>query len=199
MAEDNIEIEIKIKLDDTQALQKKAIELGAEKIKEGSEFDILFTNGSGEFSTGSDGGKHLRLRKSTDGNFLTCKENIKGEKTSEYLAERTEIETEVSDYENTKTILEMIGFSPINAKEKKYVKYKFQDLVLEFHTMPFLGEYLEIEGTKEQLEAVLPQLGLDLTQGIDKGYFPLFKEFVKKHNLPEDTTFTFVDEKKMGS
>jgi adenylate cyclase class 2 len=185
------EIEIKIKLDNPQALIDKVVSLGAEKIIEGSDYDILFTNSAGEFSAGNDGGKHLRLRKSTSGNYLTYKENIPGEKTSAYLLERTEIETKVENYEITKIILEKIGFTEINAKEKKYSKYKFNDVVVEFHKMPFLGDFLEIEATKKVLEDVLPLLGLSLEQGIDRGYFPLFEDYKKDKGLSANTPFTF--------
>lgn len=191
----NRELEIKIKLDDRQALIKKAEGLGARKLDEGIEFDIMYNDAAGSCDFDNPKGKHLRLRKAPYGNLLTYKE--KGPR-HEHLLDRTEIQTPVSDYEAMDQILQKLGFYHFRVKEKHTAKYQLDGFVLEFHKLPFLGDFLEIEAGEQELTDILSKLGLNIKQGINKGYSILFRDFCRVKGLPEDIPQTFDEAKKHG-
>ena len=189
------EIEIKIKIDDRAGLIKRIEMLGGKKIlgDEGLVSDIMYNNLSGDFDVGNKKGRHLRLRKAPFGNRLTYKEKLDGKKHA-YLLKRTEIETAVEDVEKTDLILIKLGFVHYLVREKLILDYSLDGFRLEFHTLPFLGEFLEIEAEEKELTRILQKLGLEITQGINKGYHQLFSEYCKKHGWQPETPLTFEQE-----
>jgi len=188
---DNREIEIKIKLNNREALIKKVEALGARIVHEKTlSHDVMYDDGQGFF----DKGRVLRLRTYGNGkNLLTYKEPNKT--GNEHLLERTEIQTWVSDAPTTDQILQKLGFSPYRIKEKNAVHYDLDGFELEFHTLPFLGEFLEIEAEEERLKQILPRLGFSLQDGINRDYTDLFQDFCKANNLPINTPQTFDQER----
>lgn len=191
------EIEIKIKLDDSQALMKKAENLGAVKVSEGLEHDVMFSNNTDEFKSDEQtvAKKVLRLRKSPNGNYLTLK--MKPESEHKYLLVREEIETKVDDFDKADLIIQKLGFEPFRIKEKITVKYNLDGFVLEFHKLPFLGNFLEIEAEEEKLKFFLPKIGLSLQQGITSPYTHLFYDYCQEHGLSIETPQTFEEEKRL--
>ncbi|MBI2607960.1 MAG: class IV adenylate cyclase [Candidatus Doudnabacteria bacterium] len=192
------EIEVKIKLDNPEALMKKVAALGGIKIseQEGLESDIMYNNQAGDFDFDNPTGKHLRLRKAPYGNVFTYKE--KGEE-HQNLLQRFEIQTKIENFEVMDEILRKIGFYHFRIKEKFVTKFELEGLVLEFHKLPFLGDFLEIEAAENTLDVFLPKLGLSLTKGINKGYSTLFLEYCKQHKIQDDIPMTFEEEKKYAS
>lgn len=192
------EIEIKIKIDDREVLIKKVESLGGQKIieDEGVAVDIMYDDKEHHFVAGNEKGKHLRLRQAPYGNRLTYKEKL-SDTDHEHLLQRKEIEVSVSDFEKTDLILKSLGFFQVAIKEKYVIDYKLDGFVLEFHRLPFLGDFLEIEGEEKELENIITKLGLYMNQGINKGYFKIFSEYCEKNNLPKDTPCTFEKEKEI--
>lgn len=192
------EIEIKIKLEDRDALIKKVESLGGQKIikDEGMAYDVMYDDNEHNYATGNKTGKLLRLRKAPYGNRLTYKEKL-SETDHEHLLQRTEIEVSVSDFEKMDLILKNLGFTPVAIKEKYNMHYRLDGFVLEFHRLPFLGDFLEIEGEEIELQKILPKLGLTMDQGINKGYYKLFAEYCAENNLPNKTPCTFEEEQKV--
>jgi predicted adenylyl cyclase CyaB len=195
---DTREIEIKIKLDDAAALIKKVEGLGAKQVSEHNEYDVMYDDNSGNFKTGYPEKKQLRLRRTEKGNLLTYKEPIDVE--HKYLLQRIEIQTHVEDFEIMDAILKKIGFNPYKVKEKVAVHYDLDGVILQFHKLPFLGDFLEIEAEEKELREFLPKIGLSFEQGINKSYNALFKDYCKEKNWPLDTPLTFEEERnKIGS
>jgi predicted adenylyl cyclase CyaB len=192
------EIEIKIQIENRDALIQKVESLGGQKIvqDEGIVFDIMYDDKDNNFILGNKIGKHLRLRKAPYGNRLTYKEML-SEKMHTNLLERTEIEVSVSDFEKTDLILKNLGFVQVATKEKYVLDYKLDGFVLEFHRLPFLGDFLEIEASENDLEQIVPKLGFQMSQGINQGYSMIFSEYCRKNNLSQDTPLTFETEKKI--
>jgi predicted adenylyl cyclase CyaB len=194
---DHKEIEIKIKLDDPTGLMRKVEKLGGKKVGEHTEYDVMYDNASGNFNTGYPESKQLRLRKTEKGNLLTYKEKFQ-EEDHDHILQRTEIQTKVENFETMDTILKRMGFQPYKVKEKKAVHYGLDGFILEFHKLPFLGDFLEIEASEKQLEKFLPKLDLSVEQGINKSYNSLFDDYCKQHGLPPGSQLTFEEEKKRG-
>lgn len=184
------EIEIKIKLDDKQSVLDKVKELGGEFVESGMFKDIYFDDGKGFYENG----KVLRLRQSENGAMITYKEPPNEPGVN--ILNRLELQTDVSDYKTTKEIFEKLGFVPYVKKDKKYENYKVGKVIVEFHELPFLGEYLEIEGTEDQIKEIIPKIGLSIEQGIGKGYNTLFDEYKITNGLPDDVQDTYEDAAK---
>lgn len=187
------EIEIKIKLDDRDALIKKVEDLGGKLIDQGTQYDVIYDDGKGFY----DAPKVLRLRKLNNLNILTYKEKLPHSIDSNLL-QRVEIQTEVKDYEQTDQIIKRLGFFPHRVKEKSFFDYLLDELKIEFHTVAFLGDFLEIETENiGKLNVLLKKLGLEMTMGINRDYGTLFAEYCQKNNLPLDTPCTFEKEAEL--
>jgi predicted adenylyl cyclase CyaB len=182
------EIEIKIKLDVSDSLIKKVEDMGGVKTYESLEHDVYYDNDSGFYESG----QVFRLRTEAAGNLLTYKGPLKDDPN---LLQREEIQTYVTDEKAIKLIIERLGFRPKYVKEKKVTYYKLLGFQLEFHTVPFLGDFLEIENEEDKLREFLPTLGLSLRQGIPKGYHSLFEEYKREKGLP-NLELTFDEEKR---
>ncbi len=193
MNKNNQEIEIKIKITDSEALFRKALSLGGQELKdkEGLETDVMYDDGNGFF----DSHKVLRIRTAPFGNLLTYKEKNQVSDNDNFLV-RTEIETFIDDPKAMDLIIQKLGFVPHVTKQKYVRKIKIDDLILEFHKLPFIENFIEIEGEKNQIISLLKKLGLDESQGIGRDYSTLFFEFCDLNNLAFTTPQTFEQEKK---
>ncbi len=185
------EIEIKIKLDDSAALMKKVESLGGKKIYEGLEHDVMYDDGKGFF----DDERVLRLRKTPNGNLLTYKEKELGDESANLL-KRTEIQTEVKDYEATDALIRKLGFVLYRIKEKLEIQYDLDGYVLQFQKLPFLGNFVEIEAEEEDLPKILSKIGFSMKDGINKNYSKLFFDFCDQNDMNHDIPQTFEEEKK---
>jgi predicted adenylyl cyclase CyaB len=193
MNKNNQEIEIKIKVADPEALFAKALSLGGveQKEKEGLERDVMYDDGKGFY----DFPKVLRLRTTAHGNLITYKEKNADSDTSTYLV-RTEIESHIDDAAAIDQIVRKLGFFPYRIKEKYRKEILLGDLVIEFHKMPFIGDYIEIEGEREDIKKILSNLDLHESDGINKDYSGLFYDFCEAHDLSKEIPMTFEEEKK---
>jgi len=155
------EVEVKILDVDSEELQKKLVELGAEKTFEGivrAEFYDF------EGKTLKADGRRLRLRTLGDKPVLTYKKNIKEEKAKV----REEYEVEVSNLEDMKKILVGVGMNVIRETEKTRISYKLDDVIFEIDTyhgrLENIPTFLEIEN--EHIERIHELAGkLGFTEG----------------------------------
>ncbi|MBI3952730.1 MAG: class IV adenylate cyclase [Candidatus Doudnabacteria bacterium] len=188
------EIEIKLKIEDSEALRKKAESLGGKFLpeKSGFEHDVMFEKEGGNFFHDY---KVLRLRKTTHENLLTYKERL-DEPEDSNLLRRLELQTTFRDFETMQKILEKLGYHPYVIKEKEANVYELDGLHVEFHKMPFLGDFVEIEGDEPKLKQIVEKLGLDFKQGINNDYTHLFFNFCDEHGIDRSTSQTFDEERK---
>lgn len=196
MTDDNQEIEIKIKLKDAGALRRKVMDMGATIVHPRTfERDVMYDDGKGFFEAP----KVLRLRQFEDGRaLLTYKEPLPGEK-HQHLLERTEIQVWVTDAQEMDKIIQKLGFFPYRIKEKYAEHVKLKGFELEFHTLPFIGDFLEIEAAEEKLEEFLPTLGFSLGDGINNDYTGLYETYCETVGIPMGVPQSFEEEKKYRS
>lgn len=187
------EIEIKIKLDDAEALIKKVEGLGGKKLKEEFQHDVMFDNGKGFF----DGENCLRLRFIPDDSWYLTLKNKPSDHG--YLLTRKELETKIEDGEIMDLILRDLGFFPHRIKEKNATYYDLDGVHVRFDRMPFLGDFIEIEAAEDEIKKIVERLGLSLDQGINTDYTSLFHKFLKERNCPLETPQTFEEEKKWAN
>jgi adenylate cyclase class 2 len=136
------EIEVKILGIDKEEIEKKLVGLGARKIFDGKIDALHF-----DFKDNSlrKKGDPLRLRKFGSKNFLTFKKKISKEKAK--IKEETEIE--VSDFEDTKKILGILGLNVCRRVKKHRISYGLEGTRFELDTYEaeynFVPSFLEIE------------------------------------------------------
>lgn len=169
-----IETEIKFKLGAPAKIRGKLKEIGAKRVGKNLEQGIIFDDAKNSLRK-----KRilLRLRKGKY-NLLTLKMPVKN--AGRKFKERKEIEVKVSDFSEAKKILEGIGFKVDHAYEKIRESFIFHKTRIELDKLPFLGYYLEIEGTQKGIQDTAKKLGLNLRDGITKNYLQIAREFFAK-------------------
>lgn len=165
-----MEVEVRVKVDNLEEIKNKLIALGAEFYKEKIQVDSFFKRKGEELAPAGPGNVLLRVRES-DKNKLTFKALT--EQTGVWI----EHETEISNPEETKLMLEKIGFSKVTTMTKKRISGKLDEFELCLDDIKELGTYLEIaldssdgEAAKKKLIELLNKLGFDESQIIHKGY-----------------------------
>ena len=175
MNENNRELEVKFAVESVDDIISRIMALGA-----GCEQPVQFERNlrwDDPEGTLTKSHRVLRLRKNGGTSVVTYKAENKNDKN---LADREEIETLVSDYENTKLILERLGYEIFFIYEKYRSIYRLSDTeVFADHTP--IGDFIEIEGPDDEAirkSAVL--LGLDWEQRISESYSVLFQDWKKR-------------------
>ena len=167
------EIEVKIHHASLDDLRQRLEKAGAEQVKERVyEWNMRYNKASGAFA---EEGYVLRLRRDTD-----VRLTYKGPSTTERgIVDREELEVEVSDYETMHTMLLKLGFVEHMIYEKYRTTYELNQTEIVLDEMPF-GNFIEVEGDYEDIEAVLSQIGLQDAKRHEHSYSSLF-DFVKHH------------------
>lgn len=153
------EIEIKFKIDDNIVSKLKTLKL--EPYEEIDEY----------FFTKENVGKNifLRFRKKKGKIFLELKVITLGGKEAKDVYEADEIETEMTkkQYENIKKIFNVIF--PIKIQVRKIrSKGELNDCELYYDKVDGLGDYLEVEGPKNNIMEICKKFNIDIEKNKDK-------------------------------
>ena len=178
------EIEAKFFVTDLPSLRAKLLALGArvkqERIYEQNlRFDTAHMDLSAEK-------KVLRLRQDEKARLTF--------KSPGYLRDsvlvRPEFEVEVSDFAQTRQILEGLGFQVYSLYEKYRETLHLDDVDVMLDEMPY-GNFVELEGPSTQLvKALARKLGLIFEKRIVLSYMVLFDHFKTTKDLDvRDLTF----------
>jgi adenylate cyclase class 2 len=129
----------------------------------------------------------LRLRKS-DKVTITFKKPI--ERSQFKVME--EYEVRVSDFDEMHKILNMLGFKKVFRYQKRREIYRFGHTKVLLDSTP-IGDFVEIEGEKDDIRKTCSLLGLDFKKGTSKNYRTLYREYCKEKGIaPSD--MVFIDE-----
>lgn len=138
-----IEIEVKILEIDRESVEKKLIALGARKTFDDKIHAIYYDLRDNSLK---ETGKTLRLRKEGERTILALKLHIE----NALAKERTEHEVEVCRFEEMKTVIEGLGYTPWLEMQKQRTSYEIQGTHVEldryYGQHDFIPEFLEIEG-----------------------------------------------------
>ena len=164
------EYEITVLDIDVEKIEEKLLQIGA--IKEGAFFQKRkLYNFHEEYR-----GRFIRLR--TNGIKTTL--TIKDKSAKKEIGSVKELEIEVSDFEKTDKIMNMLGYEYSTYQENKRIIYKLGDIEFDIDTWPMIPTYLEIEGkSKEQVEGMIEKLEIDKNKlSLDK-----VSEIYKRYGL----------------
>lgn len=171
-----VEIEIKFRIGDFDALRQKLRSSGARC--EGTELEVntFLDRRSGELLKSGAG---LRVRKATD--LDTGEERVvithKGRRIAGPAKIRPETEITVDGYASALALLENLGFDVILTFEKKRETWELGDCEVVLDELPKLGRFAEIEGPDiDAVMRVREQLGLSATEVEERGYAVLVRE-----------------------
>jgi adenylate cyclase class 2 len=180
---DNLEIEVKFFLEDIETIRERLIQSGADSNGRNFERNICFDNeDDGLFLSDS----LLRLRKD-DRATLTYKATPDaGDPEFKVLKE---LEVEVSDFEMMLNILCALGFHQSQSYEKYRETFTIGDAKLCLDQMPF-GNFLEIEGGKDEIRNLAQQIGMQWSRRIIGNYRFLF-DIIKQRLLLSFSDITF--------
>jgi adenylate cyclase class 2 len=179
----NLEIEVKFYIPARASIRQRIIDLDAHSRGRFFETNLRFEDRQNSLI------KHkslLRLRKDKK-TTLTYKSSPP-ETSAEYKI-FNELEVEVSDFATMLQILEALGFHVAQKYEKWRETFTLDNTHFCVDVMPF-GDFLEIEGQKNEIKHFAGQLGLNWDHRILMNYLEIF-ELLKNHfNLPfNDLTF----------
>lgn len=188
------EFEIKFLEINMPELEKKLLQIGAERVDEYNYFVVLFDYPDWRLDKDN---SWLKLRTDGKETTLSYKQRI-GVKTDDNLKDdgMTEIEITVSDYEKTYELLKSLGFVIKREMEKRRVRYKKDNVVFDIDFWPKIPPFVEVEAdSMENAKNAAILAGFDPEDGLicsasavyakyginpDEYSSMTFKEFVKK-------------------
>ncbi len=163
------EIEIKFRIDDLDALVSRLRRLGLQQITPRThEMNVLFDLPGQPLRNR---GELLRLRKYGDLWVLTHKAKSKQQNGPHKV--RVETETRVENGEKMETILRALQFEPTFRYEKFRAEWSGSEGHVVIDETP-IGNFAEIEGPAEWIDAVARDLGIKPEDYITETYAGLF-------------------------
>ncbi|MCX6713068.1 MAG: class IV adenylate cyclase [Candidatus Vogelbacteria bacterium] len=172
-ANNNIEIEIKFALADWSKIETAVQTAGGELLHHNSfQRAVRFDTPSQSLR---ERGIFLRVR-SGEKQIMTVKRKLVG--ADENYKEREELEIEISDTMLAEKMLETLGYTQKWVMEKYRTEYALDGAVVALDRLPF-GNFMEIEGGKEEIEKVIIRLGLEKEERLTVTYWHLFDDYKK--------------------
>ena len=181
----HLEVEVKFMLRDLAPIRRRLVDMGAEIIAPRVfERNVRFDTADEALLARQ---QLLRLRQDT-----RVRLTFKGPAAEDVVSEakvREEIELEVDDYGRMSTVLQRLGFFPIQAYEKYRETCQWRGVEIVLDEMPF-GDFIELEGVEADLRPAAEALGLDWSRRILANYLALMELCRRSFNLPfSDLTF----------
>ena len=162
------ESEVKVLNIDKDEIEKKLIDLGAKLIKDENQINYRFDTEDGYLKKTYNGYLRIRITENLlngeTKNTLTFKRSLK----RNTLRINEETDTDISDWESTAKILELLGYKQKKPGYKHRRSYIYDNIIFEIDTWDkdtYSKPYLEIEmSTEEELEKAILLLDLDRSQ-----------------------------------
>ena len=179
------ETEIKLRIADLASARHLIESNGFQiSVPEVFERNILLDNSIGDLRSSK---RLLRLREAGDIATVT----YKGVATVGKHKAREERETAVTSFPEMLVIFERIGFQQTFVYEKYRTEFRAHEGgVITLDETP-VGNFLEIEGAAEWIDATAHLLGFSEADYLTASYGRLYTEWCKEHNVtPTNMTFT---------
>ena len=183
-----LEIEAKFKIEDLDRLRNELLKLGASNEGDCLERNWILDDVEGNLKQR---GVLLRVRNmgGVDGVMTVKQPTQQGE-----FKTREETETMVDSTRELLKQLSAVGFQVVWIYEKIRQTWLWRDCVLALDQCPEIGDYLEIEGSPENIRHVCGDLGLDPSEHIDDTYLGIWIKHLKSLGEPRrDMVFDSTD------
>ncbi len=180
-----IEVEVKARVTDFNEIKNKLSQIGAQEVKKEHQEDFYFNAPHRDFAQ-TDEALRIRRIKSKEGfkKILT----YKGAKLDDSSKTREEIEVNIENMENTKLILEKLGFKLVKPVKKDRIYYTINKYIITLDTVYDVGNFVEIETDLENGEDYQDSLDeifnlyqkLDVKEGFERrSYLELLESSLK--------------------
>jgi len=186
MSSAGVETEIKIPAVDLDAVRKALTRERAIVVHpRAREVNLLLDTDNGRLQNA---GTVLRLRRYGRHHILTFKGPAvyRGP-----VKERPEHEVEIEDAEMMLVIFDQLGLQVVARYEKDREMWLVDEVSVVLDHTP-MGDFVEVEGPPERLQAAARSLGLDSSTAVRGTYLSLWREHRSGHpemNLPVDMVF----------
>jgi len=169
-----VEIEAKLKVDSLAKIEKKLKKLGAAFLKEIIQRDYYLDDAKMSL-TRTD--RCLRLREEFADKSSKAILEYKGERKHGKFKKRLEVQTVVLDAQSVREMFAAIGYSEILIYEKKRRLWAYGGCEICLDELPFLGNFIEIEGDSEKrIAKVQKEFGLSALPHIKESYATLMEK-----------------------
>lgn len=167
------EIEIKFKIEKRDQIEKKLLKLGGIPKKFYKQKTYCF------FSENSrEKGIFPRIRKEQGVAVLTVK--VKSKKKTNYF-ERKEYSVKLDNIKEGISVLKALGFTKIGEFTKERQEWRFSKVEIMLDKLYF-GTFLEIEGSKKNIENMVKLLGFRNKERIIKSYLRIEDDYKQKNH-----------------
>ncbi len=174
-----IETEVKIKIENIEQIKQKLFEIRAELFKKRALQRDEYFDAKNKLKRTQ---QTLRLRDSS----ILC---YKGPpKKKQNMKIREEIEVMVDNGNYLKEILLKLCYEPTKVKEKYRESYLFHLTRICIDETP-MGNYLEIEGSKDGVLDAAKRLGFSEKDFNTRSYTDIWEEYAKKNKIKGDMVF----------
>ncbi|MCK9446933.1 class IV adenylate cyclase [bacterium] len=165
------EIEVKFKIDNIDNIKKQIIDFGA-------HFGDSYKQTTyGFFSDNSvEKGIFPRIRDEDNDIVLTVK--VRPKEQTNYF-ERDEYSMKIPNLKEGEEILKALGFNNIKIFEKLRQECEFLNTKISLDKLYF-GDFIEIEGEKNDIESVINKLNLSSEERIIRSYLRLEEDYKKR-------------------
>jgi adenylate cyclase class 2 len=170
----NVEIEVKFRVEDGEALKEKLSQLGFRCVTPRTfERNLLYDTPDRRLRNEQ---AILRIRKYGDRWVLTHKCLPPGNDPQGRHKHRIETETEVADGEALGTVFTLLGYQPAFTYEKWRTEYADATGHCVLDETP-IGFFAELEGPEEWIDTMVSRLGLDPSAVMTLSYGRLFDQW----------------------
>ncbi len=115
----------------------------------------------------------LRLRDNGKSSTLTYKQ-----RKGRGIDSTKEIEIEVSSFNQTKDLLQKIGYEPITYQENKRSSFELQGVQIELDKWPLIPLFIEVEGSsKQEVEKIVKLLGYKMEETTSMSILEVYKKY----------------------
>lgn len=162
----NIEYEVRVLDIDINEMIQKLESLGAKKVGEWEQKRYVYdTNPVNENAW-------YRLRTNGDVTTLTYK-NVE----ANTIDGTKELEIEVSDFNKTNELLELMGYHSRGYQENKRIRYILNNIEIDIDSWPMIPTYMEIEGKNiDEVNQMLTLLDVDMDKVTALNCQDIYKE-----------------------
>ena len=174
-----LEIEVKLRVDDHEAVRDRLRAVGAEYAGKVRETNIFFDRPDGSLRK-SDSGLRVRFTTTAEDPIPKALLTLKGPRQTTGLRSREAFDLTLTPHDQIVPLLRALGFAQRLLFEKDRESWRIDECLVELDTLPQLGKFTEIEGPSEEaVKAAQKKLELEALPPVHPGYSQMIAQHLK--------------------